>query len=86
MELGFYKDKDNSWTAPLPFKTQRRCLPNNKVQALNRFRSLQHSFNRKPELKEHFFAFMQIIFQNEHAEEAPPLKPEEECLYLWRRC
>nr|XP_055025104.1 uncharacterized protein LOC129414995 [Misgurnus anguillicaudatus] len=82
MELGFYKDKDNSWTAPLPFKTPRRHQPNNKVQALNRFRSLQRSFNRKPELKEHFFAFMQKIFQNGHAEEAPLLEPEEECWYL----
>lgn len=53
MEPGFYKDKDNSWTAPLPFKTQRRRLPNNKAQALNRFRSLQRSFNKNPERKEH---------------------------------
>ncbi|KAK0150328.1 hypothetical protein N1851_008573 [Merluccius polli] len=33
-------------------------------------------------MKEHFFTFMEKIFQNTHAEEAPPLKENEERWYL----
>ncbi|XP_061775443.1 uncharacterized protein LOC133564935 [Nerophis ophidion] len=55
MERGLKKDKTNSWVAPLPFKTPRPKLPDNKVQALNRFSSLRRNFERKPVMKEHFF-------------------------------
>ncbi|XP_041429818.1 uncharacterized protein LOC121397278 [Xenopus laevis] len=41
MRRGFYRDDDNSWVAPLPFKPQRQRLPNNKTQVLHRLRSLQ---------------------------------------------
>lgn len=33
-------------------------------------------------MKEHFFTFMEKIFQNKHAEIAPPLAPNEEKWYL----
>ncbi len=82
MKEGFYKDERNSWVAPLPFKPQRRRLPNNKTQALDRFRSLQRSFSKKPIMKEHFFAFMEKILAKGHAEIAPPLKQHDECWYL----
>lgn len=82
MKEGIYKDERNSWVAPLPFKPQRRRLPNNKAQALDRFRSLQRSFSKKPIMKDHFFAFMEKILAKGHAEIAPPLKQQEECWYL----
>ncbi|XP_068120871.1 uncharacterized protein [Hyperolius riggenbachi] len=82
MERDFVKDSTNSWVAPLPFRTQRRRLPNNKVQVLKRFSSLRRNFQRKPEMREHFFSFMQKIFENNHAEIDPPLKGPEECWYL----
>ncbi|XP_057705305.1 uncharacterized protein LOC130923571 [Corythoichthys intestinalis] len=82
MEEGLTKDKDNNWTAPLPFKSPRPKLPNNKSQALKRLMSLVRNFERKAELKQNFVSFMDKIFQNEHAEIAPPLKDEEECWYL----
>ncbi|XP_061920209.1 uncharacterized protein LOC133660654 [Entelurus aequoreus] len=44
--------------------------------------SLVRSFERKEEMKEHFITFMDKIFENKHAELAPPLKDEEECWYL----
>ena len=33
-------------------------------------------------MKDHFVPFMEKIFENGHAEEAPPLKEEEERWYL----
>ncbi|CAN2387365.1 RNA-mediated, partial [Pristimantis euphronides] len=68
--------------APLPFKPQRPCLPNNKEQALKRLAALKHNYQKRPEMKEHFFAFMEKIFKNGHAEIAPPLKEREERWYL----
>ncbi|XP_031755219.1 uncharacterized protein LOC116409808 [Xenopus tropicalis] len=82
MNEGFYRAEDSSWVAPLPFKPQRKQLPNNKEQVLQRFRSLQSSFKVKPEMRQHFFAFMGKVIQNGHAEIAPPLNPREECWYL----
>lgn len=82
MKQGLKKDKSNSWIAPLPFKTPRTRLPDNKVQALNWLSSLRRSLERKPAMKEHFFAFMEKVFQNNHAEVAPPLKKDEERRYL----
>lgn len=82
MKQGFYKDEDNSWVAPLPFKPQRQLLPNNREQAFNRFRSLERSFSKKPDMKSHFFGFMDRILEQGHAEVAPPLTKYEECWYL----
>lgn len=44
--------------------------------------SLQRVLRRKPEMQEQYVAFMGKIFQNGHAEVAPPLKDGEECWYL----
>ncbi|XP_049918800.1 uncharacterized protein LOC126401515 [Epinephelus moara] len=82
MEEGMKKDANNSWTAPLPFKSPRQSLPNNRPQAMNRLMSLIRNFDRKPEMRDHFVAFMEKIFQNGHAEIAPPLKEDEERWYL----
>eukprot|EP00079_Xenopus_tropicalis_P026855 XP_012820877.1 PREDICTED: uncharacterized protein LOC101730439 [Xenopus tropicalis] len=82
MNEGFYRAEDSSWVAPLPFKPQRKQLPNNKEQVLQRFRSLQRSFKVKPDMRQHFFEFMGKVIQNGHAEIAPPLNPREECWYL----
>ncbi|XP_023812156.1 uncharacterized protein LOC111947642 [Oryzias latipes] len=82
MEEGLKKDADNSWTAPLPFKLQRQRLPNNRSQAFNRLMSLVRNFEKRKEMKEHFITFMDKLFENKHAEIAPPLADGEECWYL----
>ncbi|KAL6476597.1 hypothetical protein MHYP_G00150960 [Metynnis hypsauchen] len=82
MKQGLYKNEENSWVAPLPFKPQRQRLPNNREQAFNRFRFLQRTFSKKPEMKEHFFSFMENMLEQGHAEKAPPLQKQEECWYL----
>lgn len=75
-------DDTNSWVAPLPFRTPRPRLLNNREQAVNRFNSLCRSLDRKPEMKNHFVSFMKRIFDQDHAELAPPLQEGEECWYL----
>ena len=82
MEKGVYKDEDNSWVAPLPFSEPRPCLPNNRSLAADRLFSLRRSFNKKPEMKEHFISFMEKIFHGGHGEVVPPFGENEECWYL----
>lgn len=87
MDQGLQKDKGNNWVAPLPFRTQRRRLPDNRAQALKRLTALRRNFDRKPEMRDHFISFMEEIFENDHAEVAPPLREEEERWIptnLWR--
>ncbi|XP_075438936.1 uncharacterized protein LOC142481354 [Ascaphus truei] len=82
MDKELFKDELGSWVAPLPFRSPRRRLPNNRDHAMSRLASLRRNLQRKPETKEHFVAFMQKIFHSGHAESAPPLKEGEECWYL----
>ncbi|XP_041427144.1 uncharacterized protein LOC121396364 [Xenopus laevis] len=82
MNQGMTKDKSKSWVAPLPFRPQRQRLPDNKELVYNRFISLKHKLQKTPEMKEHFFTFMEGIFQNNHAEMAPALRDLEERWYL----
>lgn len=74
--------EDNHWVAPLPFRTPRKQLPNNREQAVQRLSSLQRTFQRKAGMKEDFFEFMHNIIEKQQAEPAPPLQPGEECWYL----
>lgn len=82
MDKEMFMDDTNNWVAPLPFKTPRQQLPNNRDQALTRLNSLRRSMEKKPEMKTHFVAFMQNIFDRDHAELAPPLQKGQECWYL----
>ncbi|XP_057699895.1 uncharacterized protein LOC130920590 [Corythoichthys intestinalis] len=82
MQNEMYQDETNNWVAPLPFVTPRQRLPNNRQQALKRLYTLKRSLDKKPETREHFVQFMQKILNNQQAETAPPLQPEEECWYL----
>ncbi|KAK7910443.1 hypothetical protein WMY93_015127 [Mugilogobius chulae] len=82
MDKSFYQDDSNSWVAPLPFRHPRRKLPNNREYAEKRFASLERNLQKKPEMKQHFFEFMQKLFDNHHAELAPPLEEGKERWYL----
>ncbi|XP_072564870.1 uncharacterized protein, partial [Paramormyrops kingsleyae] len=82
MEKEFHQDNVNSWVAPLPFRSPRQRLPNNRGQAEDRLKSLTRRLRRHPEMKEHFVEFMGKVFENAHAEIAPPVQPEDECWYL----
>ncbi|XP_075534522.1 uncharacterized protein LOC142568489 [Dermacentor variabilis] len=82
MNSEFTQDKLNNWVAPLPFRTPRSRLPNNREQALSRLLSLRRSLRKNPETRERFVNFMNELFIKGHAEEAPPLHVDEECWYL----
>ena len=82
MKEGLQKDSNNNWVAPLPFKSPRPRLPDNRPQALRRLMSLKRNFDKKPEMRDHFLAFMDNMFRNSHAELAPPLSPDRERWYL----
>ena len=82
MEKELQQDESNSWVAPLPFRSPRQRLPNNRQQASNRLTALTRTLRKHPERRDHFIEFMNKLFENGHAEVAPPLRPNEECWYL----
>ena len=57
--------------ASLPFKPEKKRLPNNRERVFTRFQSLLRSFQKKPELKQHYLTFMQTVLEKGHAELAP---------------
>ena len=82
MEAGCYQDSSKSWVAPLPFRSPRQRLPNNRKQAFDRLISLQRSLGKRPQMKADFLEFMEKMLKKAHAEVAPPLQPELERWYL----
>lgn len=82
MEKEVYQDDSNSWMAPLPFRSPRPRLPNNRQQASQCLASVSCTLNKQPEMRQHFINFTQDIFNNGHAEPASPLKEQEKCWYL----
>lgn len=82
MEEECFRDNDGHWTAQLPFKPRRPKLPNNRVQAEKRAKTLDANLRRDTSKRDHFLTFMDGIFKEEHAELAPPLREEEECWFL----
>lgn len=82
MEKELKRDDDNSWVAPLPFRSPLQRLPNNREQARNRLTAVTRTLRKHPEKKDHFIEFMNNLFENGHAKQAPSLPPGEECWYL----
>ncbi|XP_048749330.2 uncharacterized protein LOC125661393 [Ostrea edulis] len=82
MESKVTKDCDDRWTAPLPFRENRKLLPNNRTQALQRVKSLDRSLQKDEVKKKHVVEFMGKMFENGHAEVAPPLPTLSEQWYL----
>ncbi|XP_069106579.1 uncharacterized protein [Argopecten irradians] len=82
MDRDFRKDLHGRWTAPLPFKPHRPRLPNNKSQAVKRAHILDNTPRKDPIKRAHFITFMQKLFEQKHAELAPPLHDGQECWYL----
>ncbi|KAK3093009.1 hypothetical protein FSP39_009964 [Pinctada imbricata] len=82
MESSFHQDSDGHWVAPLPFKSNRTILPNNRPQALRRAKSLDSSLRNDPVKCEHVIDFMQKLFDKGHIEKAPDLPVDSERWYL----
>ena len=84
MNRGMSKDATGSWQAPLPFRQEVKKLPNSHDNALKRLRSTRRTLDKKPAMRSHYFAFIQKIFENGHAEPVPDdsLQPDKPCWYL----
>ena len=65
------KNDQGNWKTPLPFRNQISQLPDNREDTLKRFNSTKRTLNRKPEMKRHYFDFIQKLFENGHAEPGP---------------
>ena len=79
MEHELRKDESGSWVVPLPFKSLRCHLPDNKAQAMSRISSLRRTLEKKPKMREHFLSFMRKMLVNGHNEVAPtPTEGEEQ--------
>ncbi|KAK3082438.1 hypothetical protein FSP39_009290 [Pinctada imbricata] len=81
MDHDMKKGENGNWEAPLPFRSSRPNLPNNRSQALKRALILQTSLKKNPAKQQHFVSFMEKIINSGAAEIAPD-KPEGECWYL----
>ena len=82
MDSEFCMHSSGHWVAPLPFKSSRQRLPNNRQQALHRAKIQDSSLKSNSVKRSHFVTFMKEIFDSGHAERAPPLNDTEECWYL----
>lgn len=82
MDSGLQKDDKGLWVAPLPFRSPRQQLPNNRALALRRARMLDSSLRKNPVKRQHCVDFMDKVLANGHAELAPTLKQGAECWYL----
>ncbi|XP_071944764.1 uncharacterized protein [Antedon mediterranea] len=69
MESGFVKGVTGNWVAPLPFRSSRPTLPDNRHEAMKWFRTLLKSFSRKPKMKQQYLQFMTIMLVKGHAEQ-----------------
>lgn len=77
-----YRDDENSWVAPMPFKIPQRHLLNNCKQVFTCLSSLCSTLDKKPVMKQQSLTFMGKIFEDDHAEPTPLLKEAKEYWYL----
>ena len=82
MDSEFRKDANGHWIAPLPFRTPKPAMPNNREQAMKRAKSLHLSLQRDPDKRTHFVTFMEKVISSGAAEEAPPPVENREYWYL----
>lgn len=77
------QDGDGHCSMPLPFKADKPRLPNNRMQALSRFKHLQKRLHRNPELNRLYCKFMDELFMTGEAEVVPDNElTSEEVWYL----
>ena len=84
MDQGMAKNSAGNWVAPLPFREEIVRLPNTRELAIRRLKTTLRNLDRKPEMKEHYFAFMQKLLDNSHAEVVPhtEIATYKPCWYL----
>lgn len=83
MEREIHKNENNNWEMPLPFRRQDINIPKNKPQALQRFKSLMKTLNRKPQMKKDYLEFMEKITSKDHASPVPSDEVEAQNGQVW---
>ena len=68
--------------APLPFKSPRPRLQNNKLQAYKRAQTLDSDLKMNPIKKQHMLTFMDSLMESGALEVAPPIPPRNKCWFL----
>jgi hypothetical protein len=68
MDKEFKKNMEGNWEAPLPFKSQRPGLPNNRALALNRAKRFDADLRRDPVKHRHFLELIQKLFDHKHGD------------------
>ncbi|CAB3978894.1 PREDICTED: uncharacterized protein LOC107357656 [Paramuricea clavata] len=68
---GIHKNDSGNWEMPLPFRSEKVMMPNNRKQALNRLNGLLRTFKRKPQMQEDYLKFMSKVIDRGHAEVVP---------------
>ena len=82
MNDNFSKDSAGNWVAPLPFRTVKPEVVNNREYVWGRMQSLHRGLLKNNKKRTHMVEFMAKVFERGHAEVAPPLDANEECWYL----
>lgn len=71
MERSIHKNENGNWVMPLPFRSTKPVMPNNREQAVCRFNSLLRTLRRKPQMEEDYFKFLGKVFDRGHAVPVP---------------
>ena len=58
MEGNIHENSSGNWEMPLPFRSSEALMPNNRRQALDRLRSLQRAFRKKPQMEKDYVDFL----------------------------
>ncbi|KAK3084088.1 hypothetical protein FSP39_007909 [Pinctada imbricata] len=82
MDTECVRNEQGNWMAPLPFRSPREAMPNNKPVALKRAKVLDVSLRRDRVKHDHFVEFMQKVIDSGAAEVAPELPHGKEAWYL----
>ncbi len=71
MESNMEKNDAGNWVAPLPFRHEIKRLPESHNEAYKRLKSTQKTLDKKPLMKQHYFAFMKDLLDKGNAEPVP---------------
>ena len=74
MENNIHQDENGYYEMPLPFKTDRPCLPNNKQMAEKRLWCLKKRFQRDQKYFEDYKKFMNDVLAHGDAEEVDEME------------
>ena len=67
MNNGIHKNESDNWEMPLPFRSSKVVMPNNREQALNRLLGLLRTFKKKPQMERDYLESLGKVIERDHA-------------------